>query len=303
MKKISQRALAGLAGLASVAWLGFTAAVAASQRKLIFNPVRIREVAHPRSSGHRTRSVVLRSTDGTRLSGWLMTPRAPGPHPAVLYFGGRSEEVSWVARDAGRMFPGMTVLAINYRGYGDSFGIPGEAQMIADAHMLFDWLADRRQVDPKRIGVVGRSLGSGVAIQVAVEKPVAALALLTPYDSLVAIAQRRFRSLPVAWVMRHRFESIKYVPDLTAPTLVLRAATDDIVPSRHTDMLVSRFIRPPQDVVIPDSDHCNIVYLESTQQRIADFLGACFASPAVSSAAASTPATGALTGLAPPAVS
>jgi dipeptidyl aminopeptidase/acylaminoacyl peptidase len=280
MKIPPQRLFAGIAGLASLAWLSMTAAVAAGQRKLIFNPVRAREVAHPRSAGHRTRTVVLRSPDGTRLSGWLMSPKAPGRHPAVLYFGGRSEEVSWVARDAGRMFPDMTVLAINYRGYGDSFGVPDELHMIADARMLYDWVAEHHHVDPSRIAVVGRSLGSGVAIRIAVERPVAALVLLTPYDSLVAIAQRRFRSLPINWVMRHRFESVKYAASLQAPVLVLRAASDDIIPASHTDLLVAKLGSAPEDVTIPESDHCNIVYLKATQECIAAFLAARFAKPA-----------------------
>jgi uncharacterized protein len=276
MKIPSQRKIAGVTGLAGLLWMSFTALIAASQSKLIFNPVRIREVERPRSIGHRTRPVVLRSADGTRLSGWLMSPQAPGPHPAVIYFGGRSEEVSWVARDAGRMFPDMAVLAINYRGYGDSAGFPGEAQMVADACMLFDWMAEQLHVDPTRIAVVGRSLGSGVAIQVAVQRPAAALVLITPYDSLLALAKRRFRSMPVGWVLRHRFESVKYAPRLIAPTLILRAVADDVVPAEHTDQLVAGFSNPPRDETIPASDHCNIPYLEATQERIAQFLGATF---------------------------
>ncbi|MDB5764040.1 MAG: Hydrolase of the alpha/beta superfamily [Herminiimonas sp.] len=272
MKKPSQRKIAGVAGLAGLAWIGFTAAIAASQRKLIFKPVRIREVERPRSLGHRTRSVVLRSADGTRLSGWLLSPQAPGPHPAVVYFGGRSEEVSWVARDAGRMFPNMTVLAINYRGYGDSAGTPGEAQMIADAYTLFDWMAERPHIDRAKIAVVGRSLGSGIALQVAVHRPAAALVLITPYDSLVALAKRRFRSVPVGWVMRHRFESVKYAPHLAAPTLILRAMSDDVVPASHTNSLVEKLLNAPEDETIAGSDHRNIPYLEATQERIAGFL-------------------------------
>ena len=274
MKKPSQRRIAELSGLAGLAWLSFTAVVAATQSKLIFNPIRIKEVERPRSGGHRTRPVVLRSADGTRLSGWLMSPQAPGPHPAAVYFGGRSEEVSWVVRDAARMFTNMEVLAMNYRGYGDSAGFPGERQMVADACLLFDWMAEHQQVDASRIALVGRSLGSGIAIQAAVQRPAAALVLLTPYDSLLAIAKRRFRSVPVGWLMRHRFESVKYAQQLLTPTLVLRAASDDIVPAAHTDLLVAGFRNKPHDETVPGSDHCSIPYLEATQQRIAQFLAA-----------------------------
>jgi len=272
MKHIKfKKMTAGVGAIVAIAWLTVTTVIAVGQRKLIFNPVRTKEVERPRSIGHRTRSVVLRGSDGIQLSGWLLTPRAPGPHPAVVYFGGRSEEVSWVARDAWRMFPNMTVLAVNYRGYGDSEGIPGERQLIEDAHMLFDWFAENRHIIPEQIAVVGRSLGSGVAVQIAVHRPVAAVVLITPYDSLVSLAKRRFPSLP-GFVVQHRFDSAKHAPLLSAPTFIIRAATDDIVPALHTDLLVAQLTTMPQDETIPGSDHRNIPYLEATQERIADFL-------------------------------
>jgi len=277
-----------MAGFASMLWLGLTAAVAANQRRLVFNPTVEREVAHPRSSGHRTRPVVLRARDGTRLCGWLMTPKSPGPHPAVVYFGGRSEEVSWVVRDAGAMFPGMAVLAVNYRGYGDSHGDPAEILMIEDGCTLFDWLAARPHVDRRRIAVVGRSLGSGVAVQVAKERPVHSVVLITPYDSILAIAKRRFRAMPIEYMLRHRFESIKYAPALKAPTYVLRAASDDIVPHAHTDQLVAKLATLCGDEVIPESDHLTIPYLAATQARVAAFLDTQFAKPLAQAGGADT---------------
>lgn len=268
--------VAGVAGLASMLWLGLSAAMAANQRRLIFNPTIKREVDHPRSSGHRTRSVVIRAADGTRLSGWLMTPQVPGPHPGIIYFGGRSEEVSWVARDAGKLFPNMTVLAVNYRGYGNSHGDPDEQLMVDDGRLLYDWLAARSHVDPKRLGVVGRSLGSGVAVQVAMQRAAHSVVLITPYDSILAIAKRKFRAMPIETILRHRFESIKYAPSLMAPTLVLRAAVDDIVPHSHTDLLVQKLGSLYGDEVVPASDHMNIPYLAATQDRIAGFLSGQF---------------------------
>lgn len=273
------RKVAGVAGALSVLWVALTAGIAASQRRLVFNPTIKREVDKPRSSGHRTRPVVLRAADGTKLSGWLMTPKVVGPHPAVIYFGGRSEEVSWVVRDAGKLFPGMAVLAVNYRGYGASHGEPAEQLMVDDGRLLFDWLSERHHVDPRRVAVVGRSLGSGVAVQVAMERPVHSLVLITPYDSILAIAKRRFRAVPVEYVLRHRFESVKYAPSLKAPTYVLRAASDDVVPHSHTDILVSKLGRLHLDEIIPDSDHMNIPYLDFTQARIASFLTQMFSQP------------------------
>lgn len=282
--------VAVVSGALSVLWVALTAAIAASQRRLVFNPTIKREVLNPRSSGHRTRPIVLRASDGIKLSGWLMTPQVVGPHPAVVYFGGRSEEVSWVVRDAGKLFPGMAVLAVNYRGYGQSQGDPAELHMVDDGRMLFDWLAERHHVDPTRIAVVGRSLGSGVAVQVAMERPAHSVVLITPYDSILAIAKRRFRAVPVEYVLRHRFESVKYAPSLKAPTYVLRAAMDDVVPHSHTDQLVSKLGRLHLDETVPDSDHMNIPYLPATQERIAAFLTYQFSQPHPVSAAAAAPA-------------
>ena len=286
----NSKKVAGVAGALSLIWLGMTAAIAASQRRLVFNPTLKREVDKPRSSGHRTRPIVLRATDGTKLSGWLMTPQVVGPHPAVIYFGGRSEEVSWVVRDAARLFPGMAVLAVNYRGYGNSHGDPAENHMVDDGRLLFDWLAERHHVDPERVAVVGRSLGSGVAVQVALERAVHSLVLITPYDSILAIAKRKFRAVPVEYVLRHRFESVKYAPSLKAPTYVLRAASDDVVPHSHTDLLVAQLGRLHLDETIPDSDHMNIPYLAATQEKIAAFLGNQFSQPLPASVAPGDPA-------------
>ena len=268
----NSKKVAGVAGLLSMIWLGLSAAMATNQRRLVFNPTIKREVDHPRSAGHRTRSVVIRAGDGTRLSGWLMTPQVPGPHPGIIYFGGRSEEVSWVVRDAAKLFPGMAVLAVNYRGYGNSHGDPDEQHLVDDGRMLYDWLAARNHVDEQRIGVVGRSLGSGVAVQVAMQRPAHAVVLITPYDSILAIAKRKFRAMPIETILRHRFESIKYAPLLSAPTFVLRAAHDDVVPHSHTDLLVQKLGRLHGDEMVPGSNHMNIPYLPATQDRVASFL-------------------------------
>jgi pimeloyl-ACP methyl ester carboxylesterase len=113
------------------------------------------------------------------------------------------------------------------------------------------------------------------------ERPVHSLVLITPYDSVLAIAKRRFRGMPVEYMLRHRFESIKYAPALNAPTYVLRAEQDDVVPHSHTDQLVAKLARLYGDDIVPGSDHLTIPYLEATQGRIARFLASQFAAAAV----------------------
>ncbi|RJF91937.1 alpha/beta hydrolase [Noviherbaspirillum saxi] len=271
MNTITKRLLAAALGVAGSTWLGVLATLTARQHRFIFNPLSS-QVPRPRSNGHRCRPVVLRSSDGTRLCGWLLTPRSPGRHPAAIYFGGRSEEVSWVIGAAETMFPDMAVLAVNYRGYGDSHGQPSERHLIGDAQMLFDWFAGHSRINAEKIAIIGRSLGSGVALQLAAQRPVAAIALLTPYDSILAIAQRRFRSMPISLVLKHRFESIKVAEKISAPVLVLRAESDDVVPRAHTDALVAKLHTVRIDQTIPESNHFNIPFLPATQQRVASYL-------------------------------
>ncbi len=288
MKLPPTKAIAGFAGFASFLWVSLTATLMARQTSLIFNPVRQREVDHPQSEAHRTRHIVLRTADGERLAGWLLTPNAPGRHPGVLYFGGRSEEVSWVVRDAGRMFPGMTVLAMNYRGYGGSSGTPGERELLDDANMLWQWLAGHYRVDGSRMAVVGRSLGSGVAVQVAAQHAVSSLVLVTPYDSIVSLARRRFRAMPVDWLLRHRFESTRFAAQLQTRVLVLRAEEDKVVPHSHTDAFIASLPEAPIVETIAGSDHCTIPYLEPTQSAISGFLNAGFQRRPVSTPAVET---------------
>jgi hypothetical protein len=117
--------------------------------------------------------------------------------------------------------------------------------------------------------------------------------LITPYDSILAIAKRKFRVMPIEYMLRHRFESIKYAPALKAPTYVLRAASDDVVPHSHTDQLVAKLAQLCGDDTVPDSDHMNIPYLEGTQSRIAAFLTSQFAKTLADAAASGSPASGA----------
>jgi len=110
---------------------------------------------------------------------------------------------------------------------------------VADALALFDQVA-RRHGD---VVVVGRSLGTGVAVQLASQRPVSRLVLVTPFDSLAGLAARQFPYFPVRWLLRDRYDSGQYAPRVTAPTLLLAAQHDEIVPAHSTALLLTRFKR------------------------------------------------------------
>ncbi len=201
--------------------------------------------------------ISLKAADGTKLHGWLAKPAAGGRFPLVIYFGGNAEESSWILDDPDRP-KDWAWLAVSYRGYGLSEGSPGEATMVADAKLAYDFAAARPDVDAARIVAYGRSLGSGVAVQLAAARKVAGVILVTPYDSLVAVAGRHYPYLPVSFMLRHRFDSMLYAPALDVPLLAIAGERDNLIPPQHTKRLADAWKGPKHYVELRGADHNNI---------------------------------------------
>jgi hypothetical protein len=178
-------------------------------------------------------SVFLTAADGTRIHAWHLKS---GPQ-LVLYFGGNAEEVSWMLEVARVETPAVSWLLMDYRGYGQSEGSPSEKALVADALALYDHAVKLPGVDPKRIYAFGRSLGSGPAVALAAARPLAGLVLVTPFDSLTALAKRYYWYLPVDWMLKHRFDSISLAPQLKTPLLCLIAERDEVIPAVHGERL------------------------------------------------------------------
>jgi hypothetical protein len=174
-----------------------------------------------------------------------------GPR-AVLYFGGNAEDVSSSLAELAGTFPGYAVYAMHYRGYGRSTGKPTEAALHADAMALFD----RVTRDHTEITVIGRSLGSGVAIRLAAGRPVSRLVLVAPYDSVEAVAAQQYSLFPVRWLIKDRFDSAVLAPQIRVPTTVIVAERDEVIRRERSDALVARFVPGvAQVIVIPGAGH------------------------------------------------
>lgn len=207
-------------------YLAACLALFAFQRDFIYFPPQVPSLAAPRTS-----TLALPGAD-VRVS---ERPRR-GPH-AVLYFGGNAEDVTASLPLLGEAFPEHALYLMHYRGYLGSSGKPTEQALVADALALFDKVG----AEHREIVVIGRSLGSGVAIQVAARRPVARLVLVTPFDSLAALGARQFPYFPVRWLLRDTYESGQFAPAVQAPTLLIAAGNDDIIPAQSTRLLLSRF--------------------------------------------------------------
>lgn len=217
-----------LASLVAVLYLACCVLLFACQRSLIYLP-------HPPSSARGASTFTLHA-NGAEVQ---VTARPRPGRDAVVYFGGNAEDVNYSLPDLEAAFPEHALYLMHYRGYGGSSGKPAEKELVADGLALFD----RARSEHPKVVVVGRSLGSGVAVQLAGERPVSRLILVTPYDSLVGLAARHYPIFPVRWLMRDKFESWRVAPKVTAPTLIVAAEHDAIVPRASTEALYAHF--PP----------------------------------------------------------
>lgn len=222
---------------------GLSALLYFAQDRLIFYPQAAPRMP-PRAADLAISEVRIAASDGMSLRGWLAKPAAAaGPLPLAIYFGGNAEEVSHMAALAGRL-PGWALLAVNYRGYGGNAGNPSERALCSDALAVHDWAIARPEFDRARVVAIGRSLGSGVAVYLAAERPLAAVVLVTPYDSLRAVAQRHYPLAPVALLLKHNFDSIGRAPRLFAPVLMLAARRDSVIPIAHARALFAKWAGP-----------------------------------------------------------
>ena len=219
-----------------------------------------------------TTEIEVTAGDGTRLHGWLRhRVEAAPPHGLLIYFGGNAEEVSGHIHDAEAFAP-WSVAAFNYRGYGLSEGRPSETALVADALVIHDRLAQREDIDPRRIVVLGRSLGSGVAVQLAAVRPVRAVVLVSPYDSLRSLARKQYPFIPVSLLLKHPFDSLARAPGIETPLLVVAGERDRLVPPALSRRLHDAWAGPKRWALIADADHNDIHARPGYRPAIHDFL-------------------------------
>ncbi len=201
------------------------------------------------------------------LRGWEVNA---GQERALVYFGGNSEGVEWLRPVLAEHLPGHTSYLLAYRGYGASGGRPSQRVLTADAVALLDHVARRHPGAP--VDALGRSLGSGVAMQLAVRRPVGRLVLVTPFDSLAATAADLFPRLPAHHLVHDRWDSAAVAHRLRVPVLVVRAGRDELVRPARTDRLLEALPAGTRVVDLPEADHGDLVDDPAFWPAVAGFL-------------------------------
>jgi uncharacterized protein len=236
----ARRTLIALLVIAAGIVAALTVWLLANESRMVYFPIRELE-ATPARLGLAYEDVALHAEDGVALHGWFVpAPATDAAAVTVLFLHGNGGNVSHrLEKLAVLNRLGAAVLLLEWRGYGRSAGSPSEAGLQHDARAAYDHLVRERGVDPRRLVVYGESLGSAHAAWLATEVPVGGVVLESAFTSARAVARRIYPWLPVAWVMRHRMDTLARMPRIAAPVLLLQSRDDEFFPYDHAERLAA----------------------------------------------------------------
>jgi len=220
-------------------------------------------------AGQGLEEIHLTAADGTDIHA-LWAPRAESDL-ALLYCHGNAgsllHRVGAVLEL--RKTLDVSVLIFDYPGYGFSAGKPSEAGCYAAADAAYDWLAQR--MPPERIVLYGKSLGGGVAVDLAARRPHHALVLMKTFTSLPDVGQAHFPWLPARWLMRNRYDSLAKIGSCSRPLFMAHGDRDELVPLVQGQRLYEAAAQPKQFYLMDGTGH-NDPLPPSCLAALADFL-------------------------------
>jgi uncharacterized protein len=256
-----------LVATAAIGYVALAALLYFTQESSIFFP-RPNDAAL-RGQSEKSR-VQIPTARGGSLEGWWVENPAASNEFVILYFGGNAEDVLYTAATLAKL-GARRMLVVNYPGYGASTGRPGQEALYDYGVAVYDHAIDKG-VQPNNVIVMGRSLGSGVASMLAGSRPVRAAVLVTPFDSLVAVASLHYPYFPIRLLLRHPFRSDEWARKSRVPALMLAAARDDIIPPTHAQRLAEAWAGNAQVHILSEAGHNDIEESAEYYRRINEFL-------------------------------
>lgn len=239
-----------------VLYLGVLGLLFLCQRSILFVPNVERPDLEQAGMAGVMEQVRTKTADGLELLAWFRPP--PGnPMPVLAHFHGNAGHIGHRAE---RVRPyidtGLGVLLAEYRGYGGNGGRPTEQGLYADARAALDSLA-KQGIGPERLIIYGESLGTAVAVQMAVERGCAALVLEAPFTSIGAVAQSRYWMFPVRQLVLDKFDSLAKIGRLRCPLFVMHGERDRVVPIGFGRALFEAAPEPKEAKWFPEGNHVN----------------------------------------------
>jgi fermentation-respiration switch protein FrsA (DUF1100 family) len=195
------------------------------------------------------------AADGVRLHGWFCP--AEKPRGVLLYCHGNAGNIASCAPVLRMLTAGLrvSVLIFDYRGYGRSEGTPNEEGVLADARAARHWLARRTNVAEQDIVLLGRSLGGGVAVDLAARDGARGLILENTFSSLPDLAAEHFPVLPVRLLVQMRLDSLAKIRNYRGPLLQTHGDADRTIPYSLAEKLFAEANPPKRFVRAPGGDH------------------------------------------------
>ncbi|HEX3422789.1 MAG TPA: alpha/beta hydrolase [Sphingomicrobium sp.] len=219
----------------------------------------------------RAERLELKTSGGDELFGIHIPADEPTGRPTlILGFGGNAWNGQDVAQYLHELFPEDEVVVFHYRGYAPSRGTASANALIEDARLIYDFAVKR--VKPKRVIGVGFSIGSGVAAELAAARKLDGLILVTPFDSLKAVAQSMYPWLPIGPFFEHEINAALAIEKAKVPVAVIAAQFDQIVPSERTDALRHKVPKLLFDRTIFGAGHNDIYARSEFQQSMREAL-------------------------------
>ncbi len=263
----TRRVLQLLAGLLALAVLVLALAYV-FQRKLIYLPARD-AVPAAGTVLPGARDVALRTADGLTLGAWYVPATAPGVGVSVLVAPGNAGDRSMRAGLAAALAArGMSVLLLDYRGYGGNPGDPTEAGLALDVRAARSYLVEDLEVPPERLVYFGESLGAAVVTELATEYPPAGLVLRSPFTELADVAAKHYPFLPVRLLLKDRYPVAEQIRRVRVPTLVVYGSADSVVPTEQSRTVARVAGGPTTSFEQPGADHNDAVLVDGP--RLAD---------------------------------
>lgn len=217
--------------------------------------------------------LTLETPDGHSLAGVHISPADGGGDGTVLLsFGGNAWNAQEAATYIHQLYPDVAVVGFHYRGYRPSTGQPSAEALFADSETVYDFAVER--LKPKRVIAVGFSIGTGVAAHLAGKRPLDGLILVTPFDSLKAVASGHYPFLPVSALFRHEMDSVASLRNVTVPTAIIAAEHDDLIVPARTDALRKAVANLSYDRTISGTGHNDIYQRSAFHQAMDEALAA-----------------------------
>ena len=224
-------------------------------------------------SGLPLEEVWLSVEESVTVFGWFVDA---GPtKPVLLWCHGNAGNISHRLENIRELHQrGVSVLIFDYRGYGRSSGTPSEIGMYQDAFASYDYLIHQRRVSPGRIVIFGRSLGSCVAGEVAINRPSAGLIVEGAFPSIQAMADHHYLGLPARWFVDVEFDLTQKLTKLKIPLLVLHGEQDSIVPVHLGQQVFNAAHEPKRWYVVLGADHNDVPFVggEPYFQQVLNFI-------------------------------